>query len=137
MKNFRQFSFLYLPLITLIGLFSCKEPAASKTNTAEKHYTVDDFSSVKKFDVHIHLNTDQSTFIEQAKADNFHFLDIVDDRPFGVPMKEQQRIAILQLKNFSGQMDFATTFTLSDWGGSPTGSFYLPTMTSSCQSMES
>lgn len=55
-----------------------------------------DFPTVEKFDSHIHLNTLQQPFIEQAAADNVKFLDIVDDRPFGVPMHEQEKIAIAQ-----------------------------------------
>ena len=81
----------------------------------EEYYTADDFRKVKKFDVHIHINTEENTFIKAAQNDNFHFLDIVDDRPFGLPMAEQQKIAIQHLGNHSGQMAFATTFSVKDW----------------------
>lgn len=63
-------------------------------NTAQQYYTLNDFYSVKKFDTHIHLNTYQDFFIQQARKDNFCFLDIVDDRPIGLPMAGQQKIAI-------------------------------------------
>ncbi|MEO8583318.1 MAG: amidohydrolase family protein [Flavitalea sp.] len=105
-----------LMLLTLAGILAASVPVKTNSNTAETYYTVEDFARVKKFDVHIHLNTDETTFIQQARTDNFRFLDIVDDRPFGVPMKEQQRIAILQLKKFPEQLAFATTFTVNDWG---------------------
>ncbi len=62
------------------------------------------------------MNTEEDFFIKQAQADNFHFLDIVDDRPFGLPMEEQQKIAKLHLKHFSQDMAFATTFSVDDWG---------------------
>lgn len=81
----------------------------------EQYYGVEDFGSVKKFDIHIHINTEEVFFIEQAQADNFQFLDIVDDRPFGLPMDEQQRIAIGHLNNFSKIMAVATTFPVKDW----------------------
>ncbi|OZA55306.1 MAG: hypothetical protein B7X75_07540, partial [Sphingobacteriales bacterium 39-40-5] len=35
----------------------------------ERYYTVEDFKSVKKFDTHIHINTDESTFIKLAQED--------------------------------------------------------------------
>lgn len=55
----------------------------------EQYYGIEDFEYVKKFDVPIHINTEEVFFIELAQADNFRFLDIVDDRPFGSPMDEQ------------------------------------------------
>src|SRR5680860_663968 len=76
---------------------------------SEEYYQMEDFSKVKKFDIHIHINTEEAFFIEQAQADNFQFLDIVDDRPFGLPMEVQQKIAMLQLKSFSKSMAVATT----------------------------
>jgi predicted TIM-barrel fold metal-dependent hydrolase len=81
----------------------------------EQYYGVDDFATVKKFDVHIHINTEETFFMEQAQDDNFQFLDIVDDRPFGLPMDEQQKIAMLHLKNFSKRMAVATTFSVKNW----------------------
>ncbi len=93
------------------------EGAEKVVNTQEEqYYGVEDFESVKKFDIHIHINTEEVFFIEQAQADNFQFLDIVDDRPFGLPMDEQQKIAMLHLKNFSKSMAVATTFPVKDWG---------------------
>lgn len=82
---------------------------------AEVYYELKDFNAVKKFDAHIHLNTAETHFMAQAKKDNFNFLDIVDDRPFGLPMAGQQEIAIQQLKNFPVRMAFATTFSVKDW----------------------
>ena len=84
----------------------------------KQYYSMEDFESVKKFDIHIHINTEQDFFIEQAKADNFQFLDIVDDRPFGLPLEEQQRIALIHLNNFSKSMSVATTFSVKNWGNS-------------------
>jgi predicted TIM-barrel fold metal-dependent hydrolase len=85
---------------------------------AESYYTLKDYSTVKKFDIHIHLNTAQPAFVKAAEKDNFTFLDIVDDRPFGVPRVEQEEIAVLQTKNFPRQMAFATTFPVKGWNDS-------------------
>ncbi|WP_306549993.1 amidohydrolase family protein [Daejeonella sp.] len=78
----------------------------------ERYYTVEDFKSLKKFDTHIHINTNEITFVKLAQEDNFQFLDIVDDRPFGLPWTEQQKFALLHLKNFPDQMEVATTFSV-------------------------
>jgi hypothetical protein len=74
--------FLFLALaFTQVKVF---KDAGKEGKTYEgKYYGMEDFESVKKFDIHIHINTEEPFFIEQAQADNFQFLDIVDDRPFG------------------------------------------------------
>lgn len=90
-------------------LISSAEPSQFKE---ERYYTIEDFKSVKKFDIHIHINTDENTFIKLAQDDNFQFLDIVDDRPFGLPWIEQQKFALLHLKKFPNQMEVATTFSV-------------------------
>ena len=82
---------------------------------SEVYYSLKDFKLIKKFDIHIHMNTEQTAFVNQAQDDNFQFLDIVDDRPFGLPMNEQQKLAIHHLKNFPDRMAFATTFSVTDW----------------------
>jgi len=84
-------------------------------NHEEQYYSLEDFSLVKKFDIHIHINTEEKFFMEQALVDNFRFLDIIDDRPFGLPMEEQQKIAKHHLKHFSKIMALATTFSVNEW----------------------
>jgi len=117
MKIFEKFKFLYL--LILLGLMqNCSQTKISesrKENSEPEYYTVDDFKSVEKFDTHVHINTDDTTFIKQSEEDNFRLLDIIDDRPFGLPMEEQQKIAILQLKAFPDRIAFATTFSVKNW----------------------
>jgi GH18 family chitinase len=82
---------------------------------SEEYYSLEDFKLVKKFDSHIHINTDEAVFIDLVKEDNFQFLDIIDDRPFGLPMDEQEKFAKLHLKNIPDRMVVATTFKVKDW----------------------
>lgn len=88
---------------------------ADKPSQEERYYTVDDFESVKKFDTHIHLNTDETYFMDQAAKDNLRFLVIVDDRPFGITMEDQQKIVRKQLKAFPSQIAYATTFSVKNF----------------------
>lgn len=100
-NNLRILSCLQL-LTLLLFIQSCGDArkASSITKTSEpSYYSVDDFTSVEKFDSHVHLNTYDTPYIQQAIADNFRLLDIVDDRPFGIPMAEQEKIAIHQIRN--------------------------------------
>lgn len=100
--------YVVTPLILAFFFTSCKT----------SNYSVGDFTSVKKIDTHIHLNTDQANFIEQAAEDNLQFLDIVDDRPFGIPMKDQEVIANKQIKAFPQRVKYATTFETKDFNRS-------------------
>ncbi|MGI8637421.1 MAG: hypothetical protein ACR2KZ_18655, partial [Segetibacter sp.] len=78
-------------------------------------YSAEDFAAVEKFDTHVHLNTYDTPYIKQAAADNIRLLDIVDDRPFGITMAEQEKIAIQQIKNFPDRLVYATTFSVKDY----------------------
>lgn len=103
---------LKLYFLLLISAILSDNSLVFAQKESKAFYSKDDFYRVKKFDTHIHINTEQNIFIQLAKADNFQFLDIVDDRPFGVPMDEQQRIAFVHLKNHPEQMKVATTFSV-------------------------
>jgi|GEM_PF-2929617 len=74
---------LLLPFLLLTIAFiqvQVFEGAEKVVNTQEEqYYRVKDFEDVKKFDIHIHINTEEEFFMEQAQVDNFRFLDIIDD----------------------------------------------------------
>jgi predicted TIM-barrel fold metal-dependent hydrolase len=117
MKTFQYFIFPYL---LFLGSFvqNCSQTkiAESRKGKSEpEFYTTEDYKSVEKFDTHVHINTDDPTFIKLSEEDNFRLLDIIDDRPFGLSMEEQQKIAILQMKAFPGRVSFATTFSVKNW----------------------
>jgi hypothetical protein len=100
--------------IFIIFLLSCA--TATKTAVAPvKGYSIEDFYLVKKIDTHVHLNTLDTNYIAQSAADNVRFLDIVDDRPFGVAMPELERIAIQQTKSYPERISYATTFSVKDF----------------------
>ncbi|TLF45828.1 amidohydrolase [Maribacter aurantiacus] len=115
-RNQKKIVLLFALWLTLLPIMAQKGYQAKLPDIKEKaYYTLEDFNRVDKFDVHIHINTVQPYFIHQAIKDRFFFLDIVDDRPFGVPMDEQQAFAKFHLTNFPNQMNFATTFKVSNW----------------------
>lgn len=119
MKDFRKFNHLSLLILSLLlCLQNCTQRKNTKTEevgTEQGYFTVEDFKSAEKVDTHVHLNTYDSTFIKQVEEDNFRFLDIVDDRPFGITMYEQQEIAIQQAKAFPDVIAWATTFSTDNY----------------------
>jgi predicted TIM-barrel fold metal-dependent hydrolase len=102
----------------LVPLLSGSHPEKAdpgKDKAPPGYYSREDFYAVSKIDTHVHLNTDDTAYINQAEKDNFRFLDIVDDRPFGLPMEQQQKIALRQVKAFPSRLAFATTFSVKNW----------------------
>ena len=110
MRNIRII-FTLLPVLFYL-IAGCRNKAASEGG---EFYSTSDFMTVRKIDMHIHFNTDDTAFINLAKKDNFRLLDIVDDRPFGLPMEDQQNIALQLARQFPGQISFATTFKTGQW----------------------
>lgn len=108
----------WMALFAFVTLQNCAQRSGGDRaieESGEEYYTAEEFASVPKFDSHIHLNTDDPAFIEQSVADNFRFLDIVDDRPFGISLEDQQKIARKQVKAFPDRILYATTFPVGNW----------------------
>jgi hypothetical protein len=61
------------------------------------YYSLEVFSSVKKMDTHIHINSDSTAFEEQAKGDNFLLLGISVDVKGYPNITKQQRLALLPI----------------------------------------
>src|SRR4051812_45830923 len=99
--NFLSASKLISFLFILACCFeNCTQPikaGAAEKKSELKYYTVADFKTVEKYDVHVHVNTYKNTFLKQAGEDNFRLVTInwddVNDPP---PMEEQQKFALYQ-----------------------------------------
>ncbi len=78
------------------------------------YYTMDDFSSVKKIDTHVHLNAESPALAELAKEDNFRMLTVNVDVPRET-LTNQKKFALLQIEQNPDQVDFLTAFTLVKW----------------------
>lgn len=110
----------YLSLCVLfIFLQNCtqtKKVPSGEANSKSGFYTSDDFEIVEKIDAHVHIDTDQATFIEQARDNNFRLITInYDDKNEGPSMEKQQEFAIQQLKAFPNQIAYITTFSIRDF----------------------
>lgn len=105
---------LYLIGILHVSLCNCSGQTQTIRDTA--YYEMKDFGSTPKADAHVHIRTDDTSFIHQAKLDNFRLLTIVVDEPPG--MDRQERFAMHQKKLFPRDVSFATTFSVDRWSSS-------------------
>lgn len=106
---------LYAALVMLLPYCTSTPKVGSDATSLPVYYTEEDFTKLRKFDSHVHLNTVEPAYIHQAIDDNFRFLDIVDDRPFGITMDDQEKIALEQRRAFPQQILYATTFPVKNF----------------------
>lgn len=116
MKYYSWFSFLgsFIVSFLLQGCSPAKR-ISETSNTQTSYYSVDDYAVIKKYDTHVHLNVYDSTFIKQAKADNFRLLTVNVSPAYYPPIVEQRSIAIRLVKDYPNQLAHATTFSLDNW----------------------
>lgn len=81
-----------------------------------EYYTIDDFSSVEKYDAHMHLNTYDESFVQQSAEDNFKLITINIDVASDFPtMEEQQGFAVRQSEKFPGSVNYISTFSVKNF----------------------
>jgi len=108
----------------LIGILSqsctqLKSNASAEEDQKSGFYSMGDFTSVEKYDTHVHLNVFDSTFIKQAQEDNFRLLTVnVDVNGNGAypGVQKQRDIAQSLVKAFPDRLAFSTAFNLDNWG---------------------
>jgi len=101
-----------------IGIAACTGAltAHAAQGAAGQSYTKADFERVRKFDAHVHANTDDHDFLDIARRDNFELLSINVDYPDFPPLPEQARVAHLLQAADPARFHFATTFSMRGFG---------------------
>ncbi len=96
-------SFLVLPLLLL---YSCV------------YYSNDDFARIRKVDSHIHINSDDGVFEEQAAADNFILISLNVDHGDSANVRKQFEYTASSAAKHPGRVFFGPTFFFdtTGWG---------------------
>ena len=68
----------------------CMAFASAWGSAGDGSFTMADFASVDKVDIHVHINTTDTALIDQAAADHFRLLTINVDYPDFRPLADQQ-----------------------------------------------
>ena len=81
-------------------------------------YTMEDYSSVKKIDSHIHIRSSDGTFEGIAGNDNFVLISLNVDHGDSADITVQQDFAAASAKNYPGRVFFGPTFFFdtTGWG---------------------
>ena len=81
-----------------------------KSDDSNSYYSPKDFSSVKKIDVHAHVNTAKPDIMEQAISDNFILVSLNVEVPGELPIDSQQYYVLQQRHNYPKNIYCVTTF---------------------------
>src|SRR6187399_1901238 len=116
---------LFASALFLLAACSSKDPQSPPpAETAQPAkaatYSMDDFASVRKLDAHVHINVVDSTFLDQAREDNFEVMAINVDYPDFPKLADQRAAALVQVKADPARVHWATTFAVKgfekkDW----------------------
>ena len=81
-------------------------------------YAAGDFTRVRKFDAHVHANTDDHTFLDVAREDGFEILSINVDYTVIIPtLATQARVAHEPQAADPKHFHFAAAFSMKRFGG--------------------
>lgn len=78
-------------------------------------YGARDFGRVRKFDAHVHANSDEPAFLDVARADNFELLTINVDYPDFPALAVQAAVARELRRRDPDRIHYATTFLMAGW----------------------
>ena len=88
-------------------------------HSCEEHsnfYALDDFPSIKKADVHIHIRTPRPSFVEQSLKDNFSLVNIVvDGAGTWAGVRSQFRYVKMQHENHPDLFRMVTAISVEDF----------------------
>ncbi|MHB1057412.1 MAG: amidohydrolase family protein [Rhodanobacter sp.] len=102
--------------LSVAAIPSRPAPQAAHAATVSDSYAMSDFARVRKYDAHVHSNTPDPAFLEQARADGFELLSINVDYP-AFPSVALQHAAALALAAKDPQhFHWATTFSMKGFG---------------------
>jgi predicted TIM-barrel fold metal-dependent hydrolase len=99
---------IIFPFLLLIAFTGCRK----------SYYTMDDFTSVPKFDAHVHIENDNGFFEKQAEKDNFRLLTLNVDYADSVAVEQQLQWALHSARQFPGRVFYGATFWFdtTGWG---------------------
>jgi predicted TIM-barrel fold metal-dependent hydrolase len=102
----------------LIFFQSCTQTGKLSENekSGQSFYRLDDFDKVEKYDTHVHISVDDSTFIKQAQKDNFRLLTVNVYSGPSSNIAEKQDVALRLIEKYPDRLAYLTAFSLEGWG---------------------
>jgi predicted TIM-barrel fold metal-dependent hydrolase len=99
-----------------VGATAATVGAAAATGSQPATYTAADFEKVRKFDSHVHANTEDHHFLDIANKDGFELLSINVDYPDFPKLEKQAQVAHALQAADPKHFHFLTTFSMKGFG---------------------
>ncbi|MEO6799624.1 MAG: amidohydrolase family protein [Rhodanobacter sp.] len=90
--------------------------AAAHAAVGPDHYSVADYARVERCDAHVHANTSDPGFLEQARDDGFELLSINVDYPDFPSLSLQHAVVVALAAKDPTRFHWATTFSMKGFG---------------------
>jgi predicted TIM-barrel fold metal-dependent hydrolase len=114
MNQFKSHSLLFVFGITLLMSACTSRP--SSTTDADSFYTVADYRTVPKTDVHVHVFTESNDFVDIARDNNFRLVNVaLDPRNKASIVRKQMDYCEIQKKNNPSVIETITSFSMEGW----------------------
>jgi hypothetical protein len=93
---------LYFALLVSFSILGCQS----------RYYSASDFRTVAKVDAHVHLNSENTFFEDQARRDNFNLITINVDHSDSDEVKKQLKYSLFLTQKYPGKIFYSPTFFL-------------------------
>jgi hypothetical protein len=92
--------------------------ALSLAGCQNNYFTAEDFQTVLKIDSHIHINSNDGAFEEQAAGDNFLLITLNVDHSDSANIRKQMENALVSAQKYPGRVFYGPTFLFdtTGWG---------------------
>jgi hypothetical protein len=99
-----------------VGAAAATPGGAAAPGSQSATYTAADFEKVRKFDSHVHANTEDHHFLDIANKDGFELLSINVDYPDFPKLEKQAQVAHALQAADPKHFHFLTTFSMKGFG---------------------
>lgn len=90
-------------------------PCAGLISNAQDRFSMEDFSTIEKIDIHFHLHTDNTDFVALTKRDRFSFLNIATQSGGAKVIEQKHRTIFLQYRAHPDRIAPVSSFAMAGW----------------------
>ena len=101
-------------LLLLTCALSCTWLTATRAQESQQ-FSLDDFATIEKIDIHFHLHSDSTDFVRLARRDRFRFLNIATQSADSETMKQKHSTIFLQYQANPDRIAPVSSFSMDDW----------------------
>lgn len=101
-------------VVCLLILQSC----SNRDEQSSEYYTLEEYTSIPKFNSHVHLHGDNTTYVDQSVDDNFRLLSFISSSPNRtreISILDQEKHTLQLMENYPKDL-FLTTTLLNPYG---------------------